>query len=143
MIRAVFLATTLLFSPAMAAEILPVKCTVVELDWRRMQPPPPYGHEHITALLDMQGRWKVSSWADIVWAAANAPDDTLRCFAANLVARRKSITETDNPDLTCPSNIDSGNPWSSWDPMQRIMDADPVVRACRPPARCEPGDTCA
>lgn len=136
--RTIILAVALLLPGVARAEITAATCAVLELVARGSIVPEATKNDEV-AVLDMQGRWVVSSWTDVEWYTKEPRIDELTaCIARELLKRRPSIARNVTPDRSCPDFFPQ--PWGT---MERIAQADPVMRACRPLPRCQPGDPCA
>jgi len=120
MIR-ILLALLLVPTLAMAWDAEHMTCTAVRLSLS--------GPEHeaggVMAQLDMQGRWVVVSWANVEWTAENNSDPLAKCVARELLAHRDAIAQNVTPDVRCPPEY-----LSDGGVMQRIIDADPILRSC-------------
>lgn len=139
----IVLAALLGANPVMAAEPQRMTCIAVELDTVDPAIPDPTDHG-LMAVLDMQGRWVVSSWTDIEWLALSSRDHLQKCVAQELMAIRSSVSKNVTPDLNCPPprNKDGALSMWAWGATQRVIDNDPIMRACQPINRCNFGDTC-
>jgi hypothetical protein len=120
-------------------------CTAVQLSLGGSKVPQTTP-DNTMALLDMKGRWVVSSWPNVEWSAENGAEPLVKCVAQELLAARASVVRNVTPDFTCPPALNAEGHFGiwSWSQMQHVIDTDPIMRACQKTARvrCDPGDTC-
>lgn len=95
----------------------------------------PYTEYSSVTVLDMQGKWSIGSWRDLAWISEHDTfNDRGTCVVRELLAHADHLPLTSHPDLRCDEH-DAHR-------MDAILAASPIVSACDPKTKCDPGDTC-